>query len=118
MAGDTVATTSTLPAPTSVQAKASRTDGLASDIIAIRQDQEELDLLKDIKAGLHQTDGEQKSLPTLLLYDEVGLKLFEKITYLDEYYLTNAEINVLKTYANRIAERIKPNTIVLELGSG
>jgi uncharacterized SAM-dependent methyltransferase len=62
--------------------------------------------------------GKEKTLPTLLLYDVDGLKLFEKITYLDEYYLTNAEIEVLETYADNIADRIKPNSIVVELGSG
>jgi EasF-like predicted methyltransferase len=100
------------------QAKHMRTDSAASNIIEIRQDREELDLLKDIKTGLRPADGGDKTLPTLLLYDEAGLKLFEKITYLDEYYLTNAEIEVLEKYAGSIAERIKPNSIVLELGSG
>jgi uncharacterized SAM-dependent methyltransferase len=101
-----------------LQAKTARADSLVSNIIEIRQDREEFDLLKDIKNGLRPADGGQKSIPTLLLYDEAGLKLFEKITYLDEYYLTNAEIEVLETYASRIAERIKPDSIVLELGSG
>jgi hypothetical protein len=34
------------------------------------------------------------------------------------YYLTNAEIEVLETYADKIAERIPPNSIIVELGSG
>lgn len=59
-------------------------------------------------------------MPTLLLYNEKGLKLFEKITYLEEYYLTRQEIEVLETCADRIADRIalKPGAIVVELGSG
>jgi uncharacterized SAM-dependent methyltransferase len=118
MAGDTAAATSTISPPLRTQAKTSRTDSLVSNIIEIRQDCEELDLLKDIKTGLRPSYGEDKTLPTLLLYDEAGLKLFEKITYLDEYYLTNAEIEVLEKYARRIAERIQPDSIVLELGSG
>jgi uncharacterized SAM-dependent methyltransferase len=95
-----------------------RTDSLVSNIIEIRQDREGFDLLKDIRSGLRPADGGKKSLPTLLVYDEVGLKLFEKITYLKDYYLTNAEIEVLEKYANRIAERIQPDSVVLELGSG
>ncbi|KAF2275579.1 uncharacterized protein EI97DRAFT_433991 [Westerdykella ornata] len=87
-------------------------------IIDIRTGPTEVDILRDIKLGLRpQNDGEKK-LPTLLLYDEQGLRLFEKITYLDEYYLTNAEIEVLEKYASHIAERIKPGSVVVELGSG
>jgi L-histidine Nalpha-methyltransferase / hercynylcysteine S-oxide synthase len=87
-------------------------------ILDIRRDTEEHSILQDVKDGLRPKVGEEKTLPTLLLYDVDGLKLFEKITYLDEYYLTNAEIEVLETYADNIAERIKPNSIVVELGSG
>jgi L-histidine Nalpha-methyltransferase / hercynylcysteine S-oxide synthase len=87
-------------------------------IIDIRRDTEEHSILQDVKGGLRPDAGKEKTLPTLLLYDVDGLKLFEKITYLDEYYLTNAEIEVLETYADNIADRIKPNSIVVELGSG
>ncbi|KAI5845360.1 hypothetical protein BZA05DRAFT_421439 [Tricharina praecox] len=38
--------------------------------------------------ALYGCRGEQ-TLPTLLLYGAEGLKLFEGITYLEEYYLTN-----------------------------
>lgn len=31
-----------------------------------------------------------RSVPTILLYDDAGLELFDQITYLEEYYLTNA----------------------------
>ncbi len=117
MAGGTFEAASHGLPPTTTLAKAARADSLISNIIEICQDREELDLLKDIKTGLRQCEG-KKSLPTLLLYDKAGLKLFEKITYLDQYYLTNAEIEVLETYASGIADRIKPNSIVLELGSG
>jgi L-histidine Nalpha-methyltransferase / hercynylcysteine S-oxide synthase len=87
-------------------------------IVDIREDVNETNLLGDILKGLKPEEGQPKTLPTLLLYDEVGLKMFERITYLTEYYLTNAEIEVLATYADRIAERIPDNAIVLELGSG
>ncbi|KAF2492218.1 hypothetical protein BU16DRAFT_529576 [Lophium mytilinum] len=88
------------------------------EILDIRRDTEKLDILQDIKQGLRPKSGSQKTLPTLLLYDEAGLRLFEKITYLDEYYLTNSEIEVLETYASQIADCIKPGSIVVELGSG
>ncbi|KAF2838838.1 hypothetical protein M501DRAFT_934878 [Patellaria atrata CBS 101060] len=85
-------------------------------IVDIRSSNVSYSITDDVHQGLKQ-EGE-KALPTLLLYDETGLRLFEKITYLDEYYLTNAETEVLSTYADRIAQRIKPGSIVLELGSG
>lgn len=88
------------------------------DIIDIRSDQASLELTDAIKKGLDVPEGEQKTLPTLLLYDEVGLKLFEKITYLDEYYLTGEEIEVLEQNATDIASKIPENSIIVELGSG
>jgi len=88
------------------------------EIIDIRQDKGEHSLLEDIKNGLRPADGGDKTLPTLLLYDEAGLRLFEDITYLEEYYLTEDEIEVLKTYAGSIADRFPDGSILLELGSG
>jgi uncharacterized SAM-dependent methyltransferase len=87
-------------------------------IIDIRRETDEISILDDIRRGLRPKDGGEKTLPTLLLYDEAGLKLFEEITYLEEYYLTGAEIEVLEKYADDIAERIQPDSIVVELGSG
>lgn len=88
------------------------------NIIDIRSDTAGIELKREILNGLKQQDGREKTLPTLLLYDEEGLKLFEEITYLDEYYLTSQEIEVLESYADRIAERIRNNAVVVELGSG
>jgi uncharacterized SAM-dependent methyltransferase len=42
----------------------------------------------------------------------------KQITYLQEYYLTNAEIDVLKRSAHSIAEAIPSGSMVIELGSG
>lgn len=49
---------------------------------------------------------------------EQGLKLFEDITYLEEYYLTNAEIEVLEKHADNIVKYIPDGARVIELGSG
>lgn len=70
------------------------TVGGSTEIIDIRSDTTGSDILQAIKEGLRPANGGEKRLPTLLLYDEAGLRLFEKITYLEEYYLTNAEIEV------------------------
>lgn len=77
-------------------------------------------LVDQIRQGLSAPEGQEKRLPTLLLYDKRGLQLFEQITYLDEYYLTNQEIEVLERNSPQIADRIasQPDSIVLELGSG
>ena len=92
---------------------------LRPDIIDIRSDAAGIELKQLIHKGLKAQDGSgEKTLPTLLLYDTKGLKLFERITYLDEYYLTGEEIQVLETHADRIAERIPTNALIVELGSG
>ena len=87
-------------------------------IIDVRVDTAKSDILADIKQGLRPKDGGEKKLPTLLLYDESGLRKFEAITYCEEYYLTNAEIEGLETYATQMAERIPSGSVVVELGSG
>ena len=87
-------------------------------IIDIRSDTAGINLKQEITAGLNVKDGEDKTLPTLLLYDDKGLKLFEKITYLDQYYLTGNEIQVLTEHADKMAERIPNGALVVELGSG
>ena len=88
------------------------------DIVEIYQDDMDFSLVDDLYKSLNPADGTPRSFPTLLLYDTKGLKLFEKITYLDEYYLTNAEIEVLTTHAKRIVELIPENAQLVELGSG
>lgn len=90
----------------------------AVDIVNIHQDDMEFSLVDELYKSLSPSEGQPRSFPTLLLYDTKGLKLFEKITYLDEYYLTNTEIEVLTTHAERIVERIPDNAQLVELGSG
>ena len=87
-------------------------------IIDIRSDTTGFELKQLITSGLNAKEGEEKTLPTLLLYDDEGLRLFEEITFLDEYYLTETEIAILERYADRIAERIPDGSNVVELGSG
>lgn len=88
------------------------------DIFDIRRNRTSSSLLDDIREKLRGQNGKEKQLPTILLYDEQGLKLFEAITYLEEYYLTDAEIEVLQIHSNRIAENIPNGVQMIELGSG
>ena len=87
------------------------------EIYDIRRGKDESSLREEILKGLTKPLG-QKNLTTILCYDEPGLKIFEDITYLEEYYLTNAEIDVLHAYSCRLADRIEPGSIIVELGSG
>ncbi|KAI1386175.1 C-type lectin protein [Hypoxylon trugodes] len=98
---------------------ASKTAGQSPnvDIIDIRQAAVEINLKEEIHKQLRPQEGPRK-LPTLLVYDEKGLQLFEEITYLEEYYLTNYEIQVLRRSAASIAKAIPSGSLVLELGSG
>jgi dimethylhistidine N-methyltransferase len=72
-------------------------------------------VLRDALDGLLDTP---KQLPSRLFYDTQGAQLFEKITRLDEYYLTRTERSILTTYASDIANVVGQNSIVIEYGSG
>jgi len=59
-----------------------------------------------------------KSLPCKLFYDSAGSVLFEEITRLPEYYLTRAELEILRASATEIADAAGGGVTVVELGSG
>ena len=87
-------------------------------VIDIRQGNMKNTLAGDIQRGLDAEDGKQKSLPTILLYDTKGLRLFEDISYLDEYYLTHMELEALNLHAAEIVRQVPENAQLVELGSG
>ena len=49
---------------------------------------------KEIIANLESSS--QKKINSKHLYDEIGSKLFEKITHLDDYYPTRSELEILE----------------------
>ncbi|KAJ1794820.1 hypothetical protein LPJ59_004455 [Coemansia sp. RSA 2399] len=59
-----------------------------------------------------------RTLPTVLLYDDLGLELFDQITYVPEYYLTTSEIDILETKIQDIIAEIPDDSDVIELGCG
>jgi dimethylhistidine N-methyltransferase len=59
-----------------------------------------------------------KTLPPKLFYDAAGAALFERITRLPEYYLTRAELEVLRAHAGDIAALAGGHCALLEYGSG
>lgn len=79
-----------------------------------------------IVVGLSKPAG-QKTLPTLILYDEHGLQLYDDITTkAPEYYLFAAEEEILKNHAEDIVRYMHAGTddehgneeAVVELGAG
>lgn len=71
-------------------------------------------LTADVRRGL---TGQRKWLPPIYFYDARGSELFERITELDEYYLTRVESDILARHADDLLGGIGPWEL-LELGSG
>jgi len=59
-----------------------------------------------------------KTLPCKLFYDSAGSELFEEITRLPEYYLSRAELEILRVRGAEIAAAAGAGITVVELGSG
>jgi len=59
-----------------------------------------------------------KAIASKFLYDKRGSELFELITALPEYYLTRAEMEILRTHAFDIAEAVGKGRSLIEFGSG
>lgn len=72
-------------------------------------------LRHEVLAGLRAA---QKVLPPKLFYDDRGARLFERICEQPEYYLTRAELEILRDYAAEIAACAGPRCAVIEYGSG
>jgi uncharacterized SAM-dependent methyltransferase len=95
--------------------------------VRVRSDASESvsDARADVLAGLAKPVG-AKTLPTVLLYDERGLRIYDEITTdADEYYLFGAEEALLKERApemvrimNARADSGALDAVVLELGAG
>lgn len=69
----------------------------------------------DVTAGL---SGEMKSLPSKYFYDATGSALFERITGLQEYYVTRSEINILNRRGSAIGSLFPPHCALVEFGAG
>ncbi|KAH0839390.1 hypothetical protein J3R83DRAFT_104 [Lanmaoa asiatica] len=83
-------------------------------------------IVRGLKAPLNA-----KTLPTILLYDERGLRLYDEITTdVPDYYLYGAEEEILGEHATEIVHvmqsrsratskgMIIPTQVLLELGAG
>jgi len=72
-------------------------------------------LVDEIIAGLSQ---EQPSISPKFFYDEIGSHLFEAITFLEEYYPTRTEKQIMLQYGQEIAQVIGVCDVLLDLGAG
>ncbi|MDB5570052.1 MAG: methyltransferase [Hyphomicrobiales bacterium] len=73
------------------------------------------DFARSVLDGLGRA---QKELPCRFFYDARGSELFEAITDLPEYYPTRTEAAILRAHAAQIAARTRPDTCLVEFGSG
>lgn len=103
----------------------SGTSAANSTIIDIRPHPEKTDdtLRESIQESLDKITSDQGNeagvgMPSLLLWDQQGLRYFEDVTYSSSYYLTNEEIGLLEKNKYKIAERIESGSMLVELGSG
>lgn len=71
--------------------------------------------IEEIVDGL---SGEQKQISPKYFYDERGSKLFDDITELPEYYLTNTELGIMRDNIDEIVELVGKQASLIEFGSG
>lgn len=74
-----------------------------------------MDLRGDVLSGLARRP---KRLASKYFYDARGSQLFERICELPEYYLTRAELTLMRLHAESIATTLGARTLLVEYGSG
>lgn len=67
--------------------------------------------------AVHGLSQAQKTLPPKLFYDAEGVRLFDAITKLPEYYLTRTERALLSSVAGEIAALAQPGSALVEYGA-
>ncbi len=75
----------------------------------------ECEFSHDVLAGL---GAPAKELPCKYFYDKQGSALFDRICELEEYYLTRAELAIMREFACEMGEQIGPAAVLVEYGSG
>jgi len=86
-------------------------------IIDIRHECLDYNLRKNLVASLCDV---QRSLPSLLLWDEQGSRLFDEMTDSGskDSYGENTEMDLLRAYVHDIARAIGDNSVIVDLGAG
>ena len=73
------------------------------------------DFARDVAEGL---SAPTKALSPKYFYDAHGSHLFDRITELPEYYLTRTELAIMAASMSDMAERVGPDSSVIEFGAG
>ena len=73
------------------------------------------DAIAELIEGLSRP---RKSISPKYFYDEAGSQLFEQITALPEYYLTDAELEIMRERVDEMAALIGRQASLIEFGSG
>ena len=60
----------------------------------------------------------RKTISPKYFYDETGSQLFEEITQLPEYYLTDVELDIMKRHIDEMAALIGDTASLIEFGAG
>lgn len=81
-------------------------------------DKRTLENLELYEAAIEALSANPKKISPKWFYDEAGSALFEEITKLPEYYPTRVETSILRDRASELATLLKPNSVLVELGSG
>ena len=72
-------------------------------------------LYQEVVAGLQKP---AKELSDMLAYDERGLELFDQLCQTEDYYLTRAELSIMRKYLGEMVALIGENALLIEYGSG
>lgn len=73
------------------------------------------DMRSQVLAGLRR---KPKALPSLFLYDDRGLALFNQICETPEYYPTRTEISILEAQHDVLHQRLPKGTAIIAPGAG
>jgi uncharacterized SAM-dependent methyltransferase len=88
-------------------------------IVRIDKDSEMVDYYRLSNEILNGLSAKRKYISSKYFYNDKGSRLFEKITSLDEYYLTRKEIEILKKRGKNISRYIDQDKFnLIELGAG
>ena len=64
------------------------------------------------------TPDSKPALPDELLYDDIGLPIWNEIIMTPEFYQTHDEIALFDQHGSDIASRVAPGVTVIDLGAG
>ncbi|MDA1313976.1 MAG: L-histidine N(alpha)-methyltransferase [Acidobacteria bacterium] len=73
------------------------------------------DFREEVLRGL---SSDPKQISPKFFYDKRGSELFDRITQLEEYYPTRAELSILEDRAEEIADLLGHDCLLIEYGSG